>query len=191
MVRWCLGGAGRKERDGDCWSDGRWCMAGGWCPRRPGRRLGVGWRSRAKACVHRCRRSQVLRCVGAIGAAECWGRSAMRRLLSTSQTATRRVGQASAAVPCWKPWMPCWTRGHCCAGVINRRLVPMGPRLRKGYLSRPQTNFHTGRSPFPFSPPKHVFLTLFYLPPPLFVPIQVVDANPGVPAHSAYPQHQR
>lgn len=49
-----------------------------------------------------------------------------------------------------------------------------------------------GSSPFPPFPSKaRIFLTLFYPPSPLFVPIQVVDANPGVPAHSAYPQHQR
>lgn len=171
--------AGRRERD-----DGllvvRWSMVpvrtaphagGGWTGAQEDRAGGCALEcgERAKACVCRCRRIHVLRCVGTIGA-EMLVWSAMRRLLSTSQPATRRVCQASAAVSCWNPWTPWLTRGHYCAGVANRRLVPVAYRLGFGYGRAIHQDcrriFMCRQVPISlFSLPKHAFFSHYFTPP--------------------------
>ena len=82
-------------------------VAGGWCPRRPGRRLGVGRQRGAEACVPS---PVAATCCAALGrsAVHLWGWSVcMQRLLSTSQPPVVSARpRCCGTVQCWDPRTP-------------------------------------------------------------------------------------
>lgn len=177
MVRWRSGvwaALVEGERDGD---DGLLVVdgAGPDCPSWWRRVAGAredqagGWAlDDSQGSAHACVGAIVSRCFVALGrlalqnatvGSTCDGSS------STSQTATRRVGLASAAVPCWTPWTSCLTHGHCCAGVSNQRLVPAGSSSTEGLFIKTADEFSYRRVPISLSSlPKHVFFSHYFTP---------------------------
>lgn len=151
--------------------------------------LGVGWWPRTGAWNRwRCH-VESMRGSGC-GNARGFGRSA--RHVDGSPPATPVSARPHAVVA---------TRGPC--GISPWISMPTASTARTStlgsltYNARRKTTFHAGSGSL------SLFLIYFHkarifshasLPSPQtphLYPNQVVDANPGVPAHSAYPQHQR